>query len=62
MDKSLAAQLSADQGDARAELAYGFLVDNGKGIPINKSRAAYYSKLLADQGNAQAQFNYGFSS
>jgi TPR repeat protein len=31
----------------------------GDGIPMNKSRAAYYFMLSADQGNPRAQFMHG---
>jgi TPR repeat protein len=39
MNKSLAAdyyQLSADQGDTRTHFRYGFMLENGEGILMNK--------------------------
>jgi TPR repeat protein len=63
MNKSLAAhyyKLSADQGNARAQFNYGFMLLHGDGISMNKSLAAHYFKLSADQGIAEAQCNYGF--
>jgi TPR repeat protein len=51
--------LSADHGDADAQLNYGVMLFDGAGLLKNKSLAAYYFKLSADQGNSVAQLNYG---
>jgi TPR repeat protein len=58
MNKSLAAdyfRLSADQGNAEGQFAYGKSLSNGDGVVMDKSLAAHYFKLSADQGNAHAQ-------
>jgi TPR repeat protein len=39
---------------------YGFLLRQGEGIPMDKSRAAHNFKLTTDQGYRIAQFHYGF--
>jgi hypothetical protein len=64
MNKSLAAhyfKMSADQGNAFAQLNYGFFLANGDGISMNKSLAAHYYKLSADQGCAYAQEKYAIN-
>jgi hypothetical protein len=62
MSKSHAARhcpLASNQGHAAAQCDYGFLVEIGDGIPIDKSLAAHYYKLSTDQGDGSAQFNSG---
>jgi TPR repeat protein len=57
-NKSLGAhyyKLSADQGNAHAQLNDGILLFEGDGIPMNKSHAAHYYTLAADQSFSQAQ-------
>ncbi|MDR2787075.1 MAG: sel1 repeat family protein, partial [Candidatus Accumulibacter sp.] len=51
---------TADPGDAAAQFNYALLLENGEGMPIDKSLAAHYYKLAADQGYAAAQCNYSF--
>jgi TPR repeat protein len=58
MDKSLTAhyyKLSADQGDAKAQFAYGLMLAEGDGIAMNKSLAVHYFKLSADHDFSPAQ-------
>jgi TPR repeat protein len=49
--------MSADQGNATAQLLYGSMLFSGDDIEMNKSLAAHYFKMSADQGNVNAQFN-----
>ena len=49
----------ADQGNAEAQYALGFMYDRGQGVPKNHAEAAKWWRLAADQGNTFAQFNLG---
>ena len=49
----------ADQGNAEAQYALGFMYDHGQGVPKNYAGAAKWWRLAADQGNTFAQFNLG---
>jgi uncharacterized protein len=49
----------ADQGNAAAQYALGFMYDRGQGVPRNHAEAAKWWRLAADQGNTFAQFNLG---
>jgi uncharacterized protein len=49
----------ADQGDAKAQYALGFMYDKGQGVPQNHAEAAKWWRLAADQGNTFAQYNLG---
>jgi TPR repeat protein len=51
--------LSADQGNADAQLNYGLCLRDGRGVGRDYVKAADYFKLSADQGNDEAQCNYG---
>ena len=54
-------KLSADKGNASAQVNLGFFYEQGRGgLPKDDHEAAHYFKLAADQGNAQAQSNLGF--
>jgi TPR repeat protein len=48
-------KLSADQGNANAQLRYGFCLENGIGVAQNLGLATDFYKLAADQGNEIAQ-------
>jgi TPR repeat protein len=50
---------AADQGDASAQCKYGWCLQNGDGVPMDKTLAVHYYKLSADQGDAAGQLNYG---
>jgi TPR repeat protein len=52
-------KLSADRGDAVAQLDYGECLRKGEGVERNYEMAAYYAKLSADQGDAGGQCSYG---
>jgi TPR repeat protein len=54
-------KLSADQGFASGQYAYGFALKNGEGVSKNLGEAAKYFKLSADQGNAKAKAELGAS-
>lgn len=49
----------ADQGNAEAQYALGFMYDGGHGVPKNYATAAKWWRLAADQGHTFAQFNLG---
>ena len=49
----------ADQGNAEAQYALGFMYDGGQGVPKNYARAAKWWRLAADQGHTFAQYNLG---
>jgi TPR repeat protein len=49
----------ADQGNAEAQYALGFMYDRGQGVPQNNAEAAKWWRLAADQGNTFAQYNLG---
>jgi TPR repeat protein len=49
----------ADQGNAEAQYALGFMYDGGQGVPRNYARAAKWWRLAADQGHTFAQYNLG---
>jgi TPR repeat protein len=49
----------ADQGNAEAQYAPGFMYDGGQGVPKNYARAAKWWRLAADQGHTFAQYNLG---
>jgi hypothetical protein len=48
-------KLSADQGDAMSQSNYGWCLDYGEGVAMDKVFAAHYYKLSADQGNMMGQ-------
>jgi TPR repeat protein len=49
----------ADQGNAEAQYALGFMYDRGQGVPKNYAGAAKWWRLAADQGHTFAQYNLG---
>lgn len=49
----------ADQGNAEAQYALGFMYAGGQGVPQNNAEAAKWWRLAADQGNTFAQYNLG---
>ena len=50
----------AEQGDARAQLALGFQMANGLGMPQDDGRAAAWYQAAAAQGSTAAQSNLAF--
>lgn len=49
----------ADQGNAEAQYAIGFMYAGGQGVRRNNAEAAKWWRLAADQGNTFAQYNLG---
>ena len=49
----------AEQGDARAQFALGYMYDEGNGVPQAFPEAATWFRKAAEQGNASAQYNLG---
>jgi TPR repeat protein len=49
----------ADQGNAEAQYALGFMYARGQGVPQNHAEAAKWWRLAADQGHTFAQYNLG---
>jgi uncharacterized protein len=52
-------QLAADQGFTSAQASMGFALSQGRGVPIDVSRAIKYYQLAARNGSAAAQSNLG---
>ena len=53
-------RLSADQGNAKAQFALGFMYASGRSVTQDDKEAVKWYRLSADQGNAKAQFALGF--
>ena len=51
--------LSAEQGDALAQLLLGLMYDEGKGVPKDYKEVVRLFGLAAEQGHAKAQYNLG---
>lgn len=49
----------ADQGNADAQNAIGYMYDIGEGIAENDAEAIKWFRKAADQGHAKAQYNLG---
>jgi TPR repeat protein len=49
----------AEQGNARAQAALGFLYESGMGVPKSDSEAAKWYLRAAEQGEINAQYNLG---
>jgi TPR repeat protein len=49
----------ADQGNAEAQYALGFMYARGQGVKQNNAEAAKWWRRAADQGNTFAQYNLG---
>jgi uncharacterized protein len=49
----------AEQGNAIAQSALGFMYDRGQGVPQDYPQAAAWYRKAAEQGNANAQGNLG---
>ena len=52
-------RISADQGDALAQVSLGVMYDNGQGVTKDYKKAVKWYRLSADQGDADAQINLG---
>ena len=50
----------AEQGDANAQYALGFMYGTGRGVPEDDTEAVRLYRLAAEQGNVRAQFNLGY--
>jgi TPR repeat protein len=60
-DEEIADLMSkAEQGDAIAQHNLGFMYFEGKGIPQDFDKAAYWFTKAAEQGSWVAQYNLGF--
>ena len=49
----------AEQGDAAAQFALGFMYERGEGVPADPRQAALWYHEAAEQGYAAAQYNLG---
>jgi TPR repeat protein len=54
-------RLSAEQGDARAQIFLGLMYYKGQGVPQDYKEAVKWFRLSAEQGEASAQYNLGQS-
>jgi TPR repeat protein len=54
-------RISADQGNAYAQVHYGCALATGKGVAQNLSEAAKYYKMSADQGNERGTRLYALA-
>ena len=52
-------RLAAEQGQAAAQQALGYMYSNGEGVPEDDTRAVQWFRLAAEQGRAGAQNNLG---
>jgi TPR repeat protein len=52
-------KLSADQGCAASQFAYGLCLEYERGASIDLNEAAKYYKLSAGQGHAPPSWRYG---
>jgi TPR repeat protein len=48
-------QKSADQGDAEAQAALGYMYAKGQGVPQDNAEAVHWYSKAADQGNPKAK-------
>ena len=58
-DHSAAARLArtaAEQGDARAQYAIGWMYDEGRGVPRDDQQAVAWYRKAAEKGDAKAQY------
>jgi TPR repeat protein len=58
-DDARATQKAAEQGNAIAQFNLGILYGQGKGVPQDYPKAAFWYRKAAEQGNANAQLNLG---
>ena len=49
----------AEEGDAAAQFALGFMYERGEGVPEDAGQAVFWYREAAEQGNADAQYNLG---
>ncbi len=49
----------AEQGDALAQFALGFMYEKGQGVPQDYAEAAKWHRKAAEQGLASAQYSLG---
>ena len=47
------------KGDAEAQYHLGMHYDNGEGVAIDYTQAAYWYRKAAEQGHTKAQYNLG---
>ncbi len=52
-------RVSAEQGDAKAEIRLGNMYYDGQGVPQDYAEALRWYRKAADQGDARAQFDIG---
>jgi TPR repeat protein len=53
-------RIKAEQGNADAQAALGFIYQNGDGVPKDDSESVRWYRKAAEQGNAEAQAALGF--
>ena len=52
-------RLAAEAGHSEAQSSLGWMLENGRGSPINYAEAEKWYRLAADSGNANARYNLG---
>ena len=50
--------MSIEKGNDDAMLNYAIMLNNGDGVPVNKSEAIKYFKMSIEKGNDDAMLNY----
>jgi aryl-alcohol dehydrogenase-like predicted oxidoreductase len=51
---------AAERGDENAQVALGWIYSSGKGIPVDKVKAAGWYRLAAEKGDLRAQVALGW--
>lgn len=51
--------MAADKGDHQAMFRYAMMIDQGKGVKMNKEETNKYYKMVIDKGNHNAMYIYG---
>ncbi len=51
---------AAEAGDEHAQVTLGWIYSSGKGVPVDKAKAARWYRLAAEKGNLKAQVALGW--
>ena len=56
---TLVSRIGAENGDPASQLNLGWMYRDGKGVPKDAERAAFWFRKAAEQGHVEAQFTLG---